>query len=134
GGKGREVELELRGGWRKTDVSWRWSLRSVDPPPWVHGEDLSVAEKRALGLGPRSLALRQGPFVSTPARVAGGGEGDVLVAVAGRAREMPARQLEAHVRLTRRVGALIVYNVLRAGKRVDVKLKLVGRGSKGDLP
>src|SRR5438309_35224 len=33
-------ELALVEGWRKTDVSWRWSLRGLDPPPWVQGGDL----------------------------------------------------------------------------------------------
>src|SRR5262249_39851028 len=55
--------LELPAGWRRTDLSWRWSLRGVDPTPWVHGEDLEAKEKRALGLGERRLAFGQGPFV-----------------------------------------------------------------------
>src|SRR5258705_171824 len=46
GGKTVRGELALAEGWRKTDVSWRWSLRGLAPPPWVSGADLSAREKR----------------------------------------------------------------------------------------
>jgi hypothetical protein len=120
-------ELELRAGWRKTDISWRWSLRSLDPPPWVHGEDLPAGERRALGLGPKRLALVQGDFVSEPARQAGIRQGDVIVGVNGAMLEMTGRQFAAHVRLSFKVGERVTYNLLRNGKRVDVRIRLVGR-------
>jgi hypothetical protein len=128
GGYTHRGEMVPAPGWRKTDISWRWSLRGLDPPPWVQGDDLSAEEKKALGLGPRRLAVRQGPFVSTPARHAGLRPGDVLVGIDGKVLEMTARQFGAYVRLTYKVGDRVVYNVLRAGKRLDVPLKLEGRG------
>src|SRR5262245_14450863 len=33
-GKSMKAELALEEGWKKTDLSWRWSLRSLDPSPW----------------------------------------------------------------------------------------------------
>jgi hypothetical protein len=125
-GKAHSGRLELAEGWRKTDVSWRWSLRSLQPDPCVHGDDLRAEERKALGLGPRQLALRQGPFVTPPARHAGVQTGDVIVGVDGRDLEMTARQFGVHIRLTYRPGDRIVLNVLRAGKRLDLPLNLPG--------
>src|SRR5262249_6899284 len=70
-GQAHSGRLDLAEGWRKTDVSWRWSLRGLQPEPCVDGEDLTPQEKQRLGLGPRQLAFRQGPFVTPPARHAG---------------------------------------------------------------
>ena len=56
-GSAHEGEPVLGEGWRRTDLSWRWSLRGVDPPPWVHGEDLTEAEKKALAEAPRRETL-----------------------------------------------------------------------------
>src|SRR5262249_20068826 len=45
-GKTHRGNLVLTDGWRKTDISWRWSLRGLDPAPQVHGDDLEPAEKK----------------------------------------------------------------------------------------
>jgi serine protease Do len=123
----RKAELALPEGWRKTDLSWRWSLRGVDPPPWVQGDDLSVEEKKALGLSAKRLAFRQGPFVSAPARQAGIRQNDIILGVDGKALDMSERQFGAYIRLNYRVGDRVTYNVLRRGKRLDLPLKLTGR-------
>ncbi len=120
-------ELPLTDGWRKTDISWRWSLRGVDPPPGVHGDDLSADEKKALGLSAKRLAFRQGPFVSEPARQAGVRQNDVIIGVNGKTLDMSERQFGAYIRLNYRVGESVTYNVLRRGKRLDVALTLTAR-------
>ena len=120
-------ELPLAEGWRKTDLSWRWSLRGVDPPPWVHGEDLSEEEKKSLGLDAKRLAFRQGPFVSEPARRAGIRQNDIVLGVDGKMLEMSERQFGAYIRLNYRVGDRVTYNVLRRGKRLDIALTLTAR-------
>jgi S1-C subfamily serine protease len=121
-------ELTLAEGWRKTDVSWRWSLRGLDPQPGVQGDDLSADEKKELGLSPSRLALRQGPFVSEAARQAGVRQGDVIVGVGGKALQMTGRQFLAHVRITYKVGDRVTYDLLRDGKRLEATLTLRGRG------
>jgi predicted metalloprotease with PDZ domain len=123
----RKAEVALPEGWRKTDLSWRWSLRGVDPPPWVQGEDLSVEEKKALGLSAKRLAFRQGPFVSEPARQAGIRQNDVILGVDGKTLDISERQFGAYIRLNYRVGDRVTYNILRRGKRLDIALKLTGR-------
>jgi serine protease Do len=121
-------ELTLAEGWKKTDLSWRWSLRGVDPPPWVQGDDLTEAEKSKLGLSAKRLAFRQGPFVSEPARQAGIRQNDIILGVDGRQLEMNERQFGAYIRLNYRVGDRVHYNILREGKRLDIPLILRGRG------
>jgi serine protease Do len=123
----RKADLPLEQGWRKTDLSWRWSLRGVDPPPWVHGDDLLAEEKQALGLTAKRLAFRQGPFVSEPARQAGIRQNDIILGVDGKELEMSERQLGAYIRLNYRVGDRVTYNILRRGKRLDMTLTLRGR-------
>ncbi len=127
-GREHTGRLALAEGWRTTDISWRWSLRGLDPPPWVHGEDLPAAEKKALGLSEQRLALRQGAFVPEPATRAGIRQNDVIVGVDGKDLEMTARQFGVYIRLNYKVGDQVTYNLLRDGKRIDVHLKLVGRG------
>jgi S1-C subfamily serine protease len=124
GGKEIGVEVTLGAGWRKTDVSWRWSLRGVGPAPGVRGADLSVKEKRALGLGPGRLAYEQGAFVGEAARQAGLRQGDVIVGVDGRARSLSGRQFLAHVRLNYKVGDRVTYDLLRDGKHAAVTMTL----------
>jgi hypothetical protein len=130
GGVERTVTLELPEGWRKTDVSWRWSLKGLDPVPPVRGDDLSAEEKAALGLGPKRLAFRQGPFVLPEAEQAGVRQNDVIAGIDGKEPEMNARQFAAYVRLEHKVGDRVALNLLRGGKRLDVTVVLTGRSSR----
>ena len=127
GGEQKKGELTLAAGWKKTDLSWRWSLRGLDPRPGVQGEDLSADEKKALGLPPARLAFRQGEFVGEVARQAGVRQDDVIVGIDGKALQMTQRQFAAYVRLNYKVGDRVTYNLLRDGKRIDVTLTLRGR-------
>lgn len=127
GGKERSAKLTLVEDWKRTDLSWRWSLRAIDPQPWVHGVDLTAQEKKMLGLSPNRMAICQGGFVSEPARQAGIRQDDVIVGVGGKELEMTARQFSAYVRLNYKPGDRVVYNLLRDGKPVDVTITLRGR-------
>jgi hypothetical protein len=126
-GETKKGRLMLAAGWRKTDISWRWSLRGLDPSPWVHGYDLSTEEKKTLGLSAKRLALRQGPFVSEPAAQAGIRQNDIIIGVDGKMLEMTERQFGAYIRLNYKVGDRITYNVLRKGERRDMVLRLTAR-------
>lgn len=126
-GRTRTAMLELPEGWRKTDLSWRWSLRGVEPVPPVSGEDLTADEKRQLGLAEKRLAFRPGPFLSAAARQAGIQPNDVVIGLDGQALEMTARQFAAHVRLNYEVGQRVRINVIREGQRLDLPLLLAAR-------
>jgi serine protease Do len=126
-GKELAKTLDLPDGWRKTDVSWRWSLRGIDPVPPLRGDDLTSEEKAALGLGSNRLAFRQGPFVAAAAEQAGVRQNDVVIGVDGKELQMTARQFGAHIRLGYKVGDRVVFNLLRAGRRLNVSVTLTGR-------
>jgi predicted metalloprotease with PDZ domain len=110
--------------WRKTDVSWRWSLKSMSPNPSIIGDDLDADGRKALGLNSKQLAYRHMNFLTPAARFAGLQANDVIVGVNDKEMSMTARQFEAHLRLYHRVGEEIALNVVRGKERVKVKLKL----------
>jgi hypothetical protein len=126
-GRTMSGRLALAAGWRMTDVSWRKSLRSLEPLPWMDGDDLTADEKTQLGLSPRRLAFYQLAYLTTPARQAGLRPRDVVIGIDNKVLEMSARQFLAYVRLNYRVGDRVTYNVLRHGRRVDVPLTLAAR-------
>jgi hypothetical protein len=119
--------IKLTQGWRKTDISWRWSLRGLEPTPWVQGEDLSAEEKSKLGLNAKRLAFYQSAFVSDVARQAGIRANDIILGVDNKPLEMTARQLQAYMRLNYKIGDRVVYNIVREGHRVNLPLTLVRR-------
>ena len=112
-GKTHRGSLTLSEGWRKTDLSWRWSLQSLQPAPGVRGEDLSPEEKKSLGLGPERLAFRQGNFASREARQAGVCQNDIIFGIDQKVLNMTARQFDTYVRINCRPGQVIVFNILR---------------------
>lgn len=119
-----KMPVSLTDGWRRTDVSWRWSLKSLSPNPSIIGDDLSLEERKKLGLDARQLAYRHMNFLTPTARHAGLQANDVIVGIDDKMLSMTARQFEAHIRLNHRVGEEITLNVLRGKERVKVKLKL----------
>ena len=114
-------------GWKQTDISWRWSLRGLEPSTWVDGDDLSPEEKRQLGLSEKRLAFYQSSFVSTVARQAGIRANDVIVGIDGKRLEMTEVQFAAYVKLNYKVGDRVTYNILRAGKPIDIPIILARR-------
>jgi hypothetical protein len=116
--------IPLVENWRRTDVSWRWSLKSMSPSPGIIGDDLTLDERKKFGLEARQLAYRQMNFLTPAGRHAGLQANDVIVGIDEQALSMTARQFEAHIRLHYRVGQEITLSVLRGKERVKVKLKL----------
>jgi len=115
---------KLADGWRKTDVSWRWSLKSMSPNPSIIGDDLNADARKVLGIEPGQLAYRHMNFLTPAARHAGLLANDVIVGIDGRTLTMNARQFETHIRLYYRVGQEINLNVLRGKEKVNLKMKL----------
>jgi hypothetical protein len=124
GKQDRRAVVSLNDGWRKTDVSWRWSLKSMSPNPSIIGDDLDRDERKKLGLAPDALAYRHMNFLTPTARHAGLKANDVIIGIDDKPLAMTARQFEAYIRLNYRVGQEIVLNVMRGKERVNVKLKL----------
>lgn len=116
--------LPLKDGWRKTDVSWRWSLKSLSPNPSIIGEDLDADARKQLGLSSEQLAYRHINFLTPTARHAGLQANDVIVGMNDQNLTMNARQFETHIRLYYRVGQEVTLNVMRGKEKVKLKLKL----------
>ncbi len=118
------AHVELAPGWKKTDLSWRWSLKSLAPSLGVQGEDLTAQEKQALGLPAGALAFRQAAYLTPEARFAGVKINDVIVGADDHRPAMTARQFEAFIRLTYRPADVITLHVVRGQERLQLPLKL----------
>ena len=121
-----EAVITLPSGWRESDISWRWSLKSLKPEPQVQGEDLTATERTALGLPAGRLAIRQGSFVPRAAQQAGIRIGDVIVGVDDKQLAMTARQFETFLRLNYQVGETVNFDIVRGGERLRIAVKLPG--------
>ena len=117
-------DLELPEGWRKSDISWRHSTRSMVPSVRLSGNDLAAAEKTALGFTPKQLAFRQSEFVSAQAKTAGIRAGDIIFGLDDQTLNMDSFELIHHVHRTYLVGDTVTVNLLREGKRMDLPMKL----------
>lgn len=124
GGKDHAAKLELPAGWKKTNLTWRPSLLEVLPSLTVYGEDLSAAEKKALGLPPRRLAFRQDATVHAQAKAAGVRPGDVIIGIDDLRPEMTMAEFLGHVRRNHLIGDRVTLQVLRGGKPVRLPMTL----------
>jgi predicted metalloprotease with PDZ domain len=123
-GKSMDGTLTLQAGWKRTNITWRPSLLDMLPSLTVYGEDLTAREKKALGLGEKRLAFRQQAPVHSAARAMGVQKDDVIIGVDGKVMEMSMEQFLGHVRQNYLIGEPLTINLLRNGKRVDLKVTL----------
>jgi hypothetical protein len=123
-GKEHTGALELAAGWRKTNPTWRPSLLEIMPSIPLSGEDLSAAEKKKLGIAGKRLAFRHDDPVGSQAKAVGIQPGDVFIGVDGQTPEMNMAEFFGYIRMNYLVGDQITLNLMRDGKRVDVKMKL----------
>lgn len=123
-GKNMDGTLTLASGWRRTNITWRPSLLDLLPSLTIYGSDLTAQEKKALGLDEKRLAFRQDEPVHSAARAMGVQLNDVIIGVDGKVMEMSMEQFLGHVRQNYLIGETMTLNLLRAGKRLDLKVKL----------
>src|SRR5262249_35627720 len=81
-------KLTLPEGWKKSDISWRPSMRFLVPTARLYGEDLTGEEKKKFGLPEKQLAFRQRNSVPEQAKAAGIHGGDVILGFDGKQLEM----------------------------------------------
>jgi S1-C subfamily serine protease len=125
GGKEQSAALTLPEGWRKSDSTWRPSLRRLVPRLPLFGTDLTPAEKKALGLPEQSLAFRHRSDINARAREAGVRGGDVILGIHGKPLPgLDAAEFRQFVRREYLVGDEVKLDVLRAGKRLTVPFTL----------
>lgn len=123
-GKELTGALEVPNGWRRTNLTWRPSMLDILPSAPFSGDELTAAEKKALGLDDKRAAIRQDETVHATLRAAGVKGGDVLIGYDGKGVEGDASKLFGYVRRNYLVGDEITINVIRDGKRVDLKMLL----------
>jgi predicted metalloprotease with PDZ domain len=125
GDKVLREKLSLPAGWRKTDITWRPSLQHLVCSTRLYGDDLTAAEKQALGLPPRRLAFRQKNPLSAQARAAGIRVGDVILGVDDGRLEMDVAGFLHYVPAHYLVGDKVTVNLLRDGKRLNLIMTLL---------
>jgi membrane-associated protease RseP (regulator of RpoE activity) len=123
-GKEHRAELMLPELWKRADISWRPSTLNLRPTLRLYGEDLTVAEKKKIGLDEKRLAFRQRDYVSPYLVKAGIRGGDIVLGVEGRAMEGDVADFLNQVRSDYLVGDRISVNVIRDGKRLDIPVVL----------
>jgi hypothetical protein len=123
-GESMNGDMTVTAGWRKTNVTWRPSLLDLLPSLTVYGEDLTAKEKKSLGLDEKRLAFRQDDTVHTAAKAMGVQKGDIIIGVDNKILEMSMEQFLGHVRQNYIIGESLTLNVIRAGKRIDLKATL----------
>src|SRR5262249_19506129 len=112
-GKPQSGALQVKKGWRKTDLSWRPSMRALVPSLGMGGKDLSAREKKALGLSAAGLALRPQSPLTVAAREIGLRKADVVIGIDRHFPDMTVQQFLAHVRRTYVVGERVTLHLVR---------------------
>lgn len=125
-GKVSSGTLTLGENWKKVDISWRASMRRLIPTMPLYGDDLTPAERKALGLTEKQLAFRQSKTVSRTAREAGFQAGDIVLGLEGIQQDMDMIGFLRSVERECLVGDTLAIRVLRAGKLMTIKLVLRG--------
>jgi S1-C subfamily serine protease len=123
-GKPHEGTLTVEPGWRRTNVTWRPSLLDMLPSLTIYGDDLTAKEKKVLGLDEKRLAFRQQAPVHKSAHAMGVQENDIILGIDGRIMEMTMDQFLGHVRQNFLIDEVVTLNIIRNGKRLDLKVTL----------
>jgi S1-C subfamily serine protease len=117
-------KLDLADGWRKTNITWRSSLLDIMPSLPVSGDDLTAADKKALGLTESRAAFRQDKFVHSTLKAVGLQMGDVVMGLNGKGIDGTMDDFLGHVRREYLVGEQVTLNIIRGEKPIEIKLTL----------
>lgn len=116
--------LLLPDRWKRTDISWRPSLQKFVATCRIFGKDLTIRERKDLGLTETQLAFRQKSNVPTAAKKAGIREGDVILGFNDTDLDMTAYDFLLHVRGNYLKGETVKVNLIRNGRRLRLTMKL----------
>jgi predicted metalloprotease with PDZ domain len=118
------ANLEVPDGWRKTNLTWRPSMLDLLPTSVFYGDDLTAAEKQALGLGEKRLAYKQDKIVNKEAQRIGVQPGDIYIGINGEKLEMEGLEFLGYIRRNFFKGDRVELNIIRNGKQLDLKVML----------
>lgn len=125
-----QATLTLNEDWKKTDITWRGSMWSLQPRPGFWAVTLSEVEKKEHGIevdkkGLHVRWINRGVDGGRAAYDSGLREGDIIVGVNGEELEWDEIEFQSHVRLNLKVGESIRYRVKRKGEFLDILTPLV---------
>lgn len=123
-GERQSNKLVLVEGWRRTNLSWRPSMQRFLASPRLYGRDLTLDERKKLGLKPKQLAFAHRDRVLTQAKNAGIRPGDVILGFDDRKLQMTAYDFQTWVRENYILGDKVRINVLRDGRPLEIPMTL----------
>lgn len=126
-GKPLQVQLALAEGWKKSDISWRPSMRFLKPAFAIYGPDLTTGEKQQLRIPKDQLAYRQSDQLSEFAKSSGILRGDIILGLEGSTPNLDADQFVRMIQKEYLVGDTITLSILRDNKPMKITLVLRGR-------
>lgn len=127
GGKATKTEIQLNEGWKKSDISWRPSMRFLKPNFAIYGPDLTTQEKANLKLAPTQLAFRQSDQLSDFAKTSGIKPNDIILGLDGQKMNLDVDQFVRKIQREFLVGDTITMDILRDSKPMKISLVLKGR-------
>ena len=116
--------IAVSGNWRRTDISWRASMWSLQPKVGIHAPEISEVEKSELGLDPQAMALQAKWIPNKGAREAGLRNGDIIIEVAGNKKAISTAQFNLFIRLNYDSGDRVPVKVLRHSKVIPMELPM----------
>lgn len=126
-GKLNRAEIGLGEGWKKSDISWRPSMRFLKPNFAIYGPDLTTTEKAALNIPSSRLAYRQSDQVSDFAKSSGIKANDIILGLEGQKMNMDVDQFVRKIQKEFLVGDTITMDIIRDSKPMKLTLVLKGR-------
>jgi len=117
-------KLNLVEGWRKSDLTWRASMRRFIPSVKLNGTELTMEERKALELTDKQLAFRQRDAISLQAQVAGIRPGDIILGVDDVKLDVGITDFHFYVERNYLMGDRPTVNLLRDGKRMNIPMTL----------
>lgn len=131
-----ELRLSVKRGWKEADpavYAWRPFKWALSPKPGFGGPQLDPAQLKAAGLDEGTFAFRVnyivtwGPNAYTGRHAAKAGirRNDIVASVDGRNDFESVQHFHAWFRLTRKVGEVVEFRILRGGKEMRVDLTVL---------
>ena len=121
-GKQTAGKLALAPDWRRTNITWRPSLMDLLPSITIYGSDLTAKEKKALGFPETRVAFRQETPIHPAVHKIGIRETDIIIGVDDRTLHLTMDQFLGYIRQNYLIGETATLNILRDGKRFDLKV------------
>ena len=124
--------LNLAPGWKRTDISWRGSIWSLEPKPgfWAPLHALTSDQRKTHNLPADADAfevrwINMGLAAGRSAKGAGLREGDLIIRYDGKPVNLSPQEFNIDLRLNYRVGGKLGLTILREGEKKRVIVPLV---------